>query len=164
VKQTSFQCLAVTTDNQKRTTMTLMRVNRFPTLFREFDELFRNYASPFNPEETTQSFIPAADVVEHPKHLEIRLDMPGVNPEQIEVKLDGDQLTISAERKEEKKTEDAGWIRQERTQGRFTRTFNLPSSIDGAKPEATYKHGVLVVTLPKREEVLPRSLKVKVEA
>jgi HSP20 family protein len=142
--------------------MTLMRVNRFPTLFREFDELFRGL--PADPTEETRAFIPAADVVELPKHLEIRLDLPGVNPDQIEVKLDGDQLTISAERTEEKRAEGAAWVRQERSQGRFVRSFNLPSSIDGARPEATYKHGVLVVTLPKREEMLPRSLKVKVEA
>jgi HSP20 family protein len=144
--------------------MTLMRVNRFPTLFREFDELFSHFGAPASGESSVQAFIPAADVVEHEKHLELRLDLPGVNPELIEVKLDGGQLTISADRTEDKKTEGAAWIRQERTQGRFVRTFNLPSSIDGARPEATYKHGVLVVTLPKREEVLPRALKVKVEA
>ncbi len=141
--------------------MTLMRVNRFPTLFREFDELFRSL--PFESNEPA-AFIPAADVLELPKAIEIRLDMPGVKPDQIEVKLEGDVLTISAERSEEKKVEGAGWVRQERSQGRFTRTFNLPSSIDGSKPEASYKHGVLTVTLPKREEVLPKSLKVKVEA
>jgi HSP20 family protein len=142
--------------------MTLMRVNRFPTLFREFDELFRGL--PATTPEELRAFIPAADVLEHPKHLEIRLDLPGVNPEQIEVKLEGDLLTIAAERTEEKAVEGSGWVRQERSQGRFVRTFNLPSSIDGAKPEATYKHGVLTVRLPKREETLPRSLKVKVEA
>jgi HSP20 family protein len=142
--------------------MTLMRVNRFPTLFREFDELFRGL--PTAPADEVRAFIPAADVLEHAKHLEIRLDLPGVNPEQIEVKLDGDLLTITAERTEAKVAEGSGWVRQERSQGRFVRTFNLPSSIDGARPEAVYKHGVLVVTLPKREETLPRSLKVKVEA
>lgn len=143
--------------------MTLMRINRFP-FFREFDALFQDFGVPFDGETAERAMVPAADIIDQEKAVEIRLDMPGVAPEGIEVKLDGDVLTVSAERKNEKKTEGKGWIRQERTWGKFTRSFTLPNTIDGAKPEATYKHGVLVVTLPKKEEVLPKSFKVKVEA
>jgi len=141
---------------------TLMRINRFP-FFREFDSLFRDFGAPFD-ESAERALVPAADIVEQDKAVEIRLDMPGVTPENIEVKLDGDVLTISGERKSDTKTEGKGWIRQERSWGKFTRSFTLPNTIDGAKPEATYKHGVLLVTLPKKDEVLPKSFKVKVEA
>jgi HSP20 family protein len=142
-----------------------MRINRFP-FFREFDSFFHDFGVAAEQEATTSAreMVPAADIVEQDKAIEIRLDMPGVTPENIEVKLDGDVLTVSAERKSDNKTEGKGWIRQERSWGKFTRSFTVPNTIDGAKPEATYKHGVLTVTLPKKDEVLPKSFKVKVEA
>lgn len=145
--------------------MTLARFTlnpRFPTLWREFDELFRDVAAP--QQNGNGQLVPAADVIETDKAIEIQLDMPGIAPDAIDVKLEGNQLTISAERKEEKVSEQKGWIRRERTVGSYTRSFTLPTTLDGTKPEATYRHGVLTVTLPKREEVQPRSLKVKVEA
>lgn len=143
--------------------MTLMRINRFP-FFRDFDSLFRDMGLPLDGANDERALVPAADIVDHEKSVEIRLDMPGVTPEAIEVKLDGDVLTVTAERKVEQKTEGKGWIRQERSWGTFARSFTLPNTLDGAKPEATYKHGVLSVTLPKKEDVLPKSFKVKVEA
>jgi HSP20 family protein len=144
--------------------MTLMRINRFP-FFRDFDSLFRDMGLPVTDSDATErALVPAADIIDHEKSVEIRLDMPGVSPEAIDIKLDGDLLTVSAERKVETKTEGKGWIRQERSWGTFARSFTLPNTIDGGKPEATYKHGVLSVTLPKKEEILPKSFKVKVEA
>lgn len=131
---------------------------RFPAFWRDVDELFGPVAR--QPETLT----PAADIIETDKTIELHLDMPGIAPEAIDVKVEGDQLTITAERKDEKTVEDKGWIRRERTRGTFTRTFTLNDTLDGTKPEATYRHGVLTVTLPKREAAQPRSLKVKVEA
>ncbi|MFZ5445929.1 MAG: Hsp20/alpha crystallin family protein [Myxococcota bacterium] len=145
--------------------MTLARFTlnpRFPSLWREFDELFRD-VNAVAPNGSNQ-LVPPADVVETDKAVEIHLDMPGIAPDAIDVKLEGNQLTITAERKEEKLSEQKGWIRRERAVGSFSRSFTLPTTLDGTRPEATYRHGVLTVTLPKREEVQPRSLKVKVEA
>jgi HSP20 family protein len=143
--------------------MSLVRVNHFP-FFREFDSLFSNFGLPSDGGNDERSLLPAADIVEEDKSVEIRMDMPGVTPEEIEVKLNGDVLTVSAEKKSDQKTEGKGWLRQERSWGKFSRSFTLPNTLDGSKPEATYKHGVLVVTLPKKEEILPKSFKVKVEA
>lgn len=135
---------------------------RFPTFWRDVDELFGNdyQAAP----EMKRSLTPPADVLETDKTVEIHLDMPGIAPDQIDVKLEGNTLTITAERKHEKVVDEKGWVRRERSLGTFVRSFTLNDTIDGSKPEATYRHGVLTVTLPKREEVQPRSLKVKVEA
>lgn len=131
----------------------------FPSFWREMDELLTT------PEAQARQFtIPPADIVEAEKQVEIKLDMPGVDPEKIDVKLENDQLTVAAERVEEKKTEEKGWVRRERSSGRFSRSFTLPHTLDGAKLEASYRHGVLTITVPRREETLPRSLKVKVEA
>ncbi|MDP1822812.1 MAG: Hsp20/alpha crystallin family protein [Archangium sp.] len=131
---------------------------RFPTFWRDVDELFGPVA------QQPATLTPAADILETDKTVELHLDMPGIAPEAIDVKVEGDQLTITAERKDEKNVEDKGWIRRERTRGTFTRSFTLNDTLDGTKPEATYRHGVLTVTLPKREAAQPRSLKVKVEA
>lgn len=131
---------------------------RFPAFWRDVDELFGPAARQPDP------LTPAADIIETDKTVELHLDMPGIAPEAIDVKVEGDQLTITAERKDEKTVEDKGWIRRERARGTFTRTFTLNDTLDGTKPEATYRHGVLTVTLPKREAAQPRSLKVKVEA
>lgn len=136
---------------------------RFPSLFRDFDDLFRGYA-PGEENGAPKMLVPVADVIETDKAVEIHLEMPGFAPDAIDVKLEGNQLTISAERKDEKETENKGWLRRERTVGSMSRSFTLPTTLDGSKPEASYKHGVLTVTLPKKEEVQPRSLKVKVEA
>ena len=136
---------------------------RYPSLWRDFDELFKE-AVGTAAEAPQATLTPAADVVETEKAVEIHLDLPGVVPEQIDVKLEGNQLTITAERKVEKAVEQRGYLRRERAQGAFSRSFTLPTTLDGTKPEASYRHGVLTVTLPKKEEVQPRSLKVKVEA
>jgi HSP20 family protein len=144
--------------------MALTRYTPRLSLLRDFDEFFRDFGAPVYDDNRQAGLVPAADVVETEKAIELRLDMPGVDPEQIEVKLDGNMLTITAERKNEKTAESKGWIRQERAWGTFARSFSLPSTLDGSKPEAAYKHGVLTVTLPKKEEVLPKTLKVKVEA
>lgn len=135
---------------------------RFPTLWREFDELVREANRADAPAE--RGLVPAADILETEKAVELHLDMPGVNPEAIDVKLEGNELTITAERRWEKKVEQKGFVRQERRWGTFTRAFTLPDTLDGTRPEATYRHGVLTVVLPKKEEVQPRSFKVKVEA
>jgi len=148
--------------------MALVRFNpfspRFPSLFRDFDELFRDVAPVYDDEmRADRALTPAADVVETDKAVEITLDLPGVKPEDIDVKVEGNLLTIAAERHAEEKTEGRGWIRQERTTGKLARSFTLPNTLDGTKPDASYKHGVLKVVLPKKDEVQPRSLKIKVE-
>lgn len=136
---------------------------RFPSFWRDVDELFRD-VNAMQPATNGNTFLPTADVIESDKHFELHLDMPGFAPEQIDVKLEGDELTVTAERKEEKLEEGKSWVRRERTRGRFVRSFSLPETLEGTTPQAAYKHGVLVVTLPKKEAVQPKSFKVKVEA
>jgi HSP20 family protein len=145
--------------------MTTVRFNRLPTLWRDLDEMIRDFGTPFGDAGTTErALTPSADIVETPRAVEIRLDLPGVDAEKLDVKVDGNLLTVTAERNLEKAAEGSTWVRQERPYGRFTRSFTLPSNLDGTKPEATYRHGVLLLTLPKKEEALPKSLKVKIEA
>jgi HSP20 family protein len=131
--------------------------NRFPTVF---DQFLREFEVP----QSERAFTPKADVIDHEKSIEIHLDLPGVNPDAIEVKLDENVLTVSVDRKLDEATEKKGFLRRERNFGTFTRSFTLPNTVDGSKPDAAYRHGVLTLTLPKKEEVLPKTFKVRVEA
>ncbi len=140
-------------------------MNTFPTLWREFDNLFRDFGVPVRAQtEGPRRFLPPADIRETEKAVELHVDMPGVDPNAIEIKLDGNLLTISASREALRDEKEGEWVRQERAWGLFGRTFTVPETIDGSKPDATYKHGVLTVVLPKKEAVLPKTFKVKVEA
>ena len=140
----------------------LVRFNSpFTTLF---DDLFNEAHAATLTTGGQSRLMPAADVRETEKAIELHLDLPGVKPEAIDVKLEDRQLTITAERALEQQKTEGGWVRTERSRGTFVRTFSLPDSVDAAKPEAAYKHGVLTVTLPKKAESQPRSLHIKVEA
>lgn len=116
----------------------------------------------FEVRPTQRTLTPAADVVETKDAYEVLLDLPGHKPEDISVKLEGDELTITAERKRPEPDEKSAFVRSERNWGTFARTFQLGDEVDGSKPEATYVHGVLTVRLPKREERKPKSVQVKV--
>ena len=148
--------LAVIT-NKEPNMPTITRWNPFtnsvPTFFKDLDQLFEAPAA--------RSLTPAADVLETEDAYEVQLDLPGVKPEEINVKLEGDTLTITAERKQVKR-EKSGYLRNERGWGLFQRLFVLGDEVDGSKPEAKYEHGVLTVTLPKREERKPKTVQVKV--
>jgi HSP20 family protein len=147
-------------------TLTINRMNRLPSLFRDLDEFWREFAAPYGAraDGAEAALTPPVDIVESDKAVELHLDLPGMDPEKIDVKVVGNVLTISSERKSEKTSEGKDWVRQERTWGTYARSFTLPNNLDGSAPEATYKHGVLKVVLPKKEEAAGRSLKVKVEA
>lgn len=125
----------------------------------EFDNLFRDLTSGGFAQWV--SLNPAADIVETEKAIEVRVDLPGHSPKDIQVKLEGDTLTIQSERKQEKETKGDNYLRNERTYGMFSRSFVLPSSVDGSQPEARYVNGVLTVTLPKSEAARPRFIEVK---
>jgi HSP20 family protein len=109
------------------------------------------------------SWVPAIDVREKNDAIEIRADLPGLKPEDVEVTVDNGVLSIRGERRLEETQEGESWHRVERAYGVFERTFSLPSSVDATKIEARFKNGEMRLVLPKREESKPRSVKVKVE-
>jgi len=128
----------------------------FDDFFREADRLFEGA---FNPGYTA---LPAADVYETQDELCLRMDLPGYDPSNIDIKVEGDLLTVSAQRSEPEKKWT--WSRRERMQGQVARSFVLPNTVDAAKCDASFQHGVLTLTLPKREESKPRSITVKVQS
>ena len=109
------------------------------------------------------SWTPAVNVLERKDAIEITADLPGLAAEDVEVTVEEGVLTIRGERSFKEAQEDETYHRIERSYGLFERTFSLPNSVDPAKIEAKFKHGEMVLTLPRREESKPRSVKIKVD-
>ncbi|MBF0428561.1 MAG: Hsp20/alpha crystallin family protein [Magnetococcales bacterium] len=102
------------------------------------------------------------DIREDASHILIKADLPGIEQKDIQVNVDNGRLTISGERKFEDEAHKDNYHRVERAYGRFSRTFQLPNTTDAGNIKASYKNGVLEVTLPKREEAKPRAIQVQV--
>ena len=118
------------------------------------DELDRLFESPL------QAWAPALDVHEDKDGYHIRVELPGMKREDIEVSLQNDALVISGERKTEEIKEGIEVHRQERHFGRFSRALTLPTAVAGDQVKALYKDGILTVTLPKAEEAKPKQIAV----
>jgi HSP20 family protein len=131
------------------------------TLWRPFDELLRNddFWGLARPE--ARVFNPAVDLVEEDKAFVLKAEMPGVKAEEVDVKLDGNVLTIRGERKYEQADAKAGYRRIERRFGTFQRAFSLPNTVAFADIEATLDAGILTVRVPKKESPQPRKVQVK---
>ncbi len=104
---------------------------------------------------------PFADVVETDKEVKVAVEIPGVDKKDIKIKTTENSIEISAETKREEKEEKKGYIRRERSYGKFYRAMTLPVKVDAAKAKASYKNGVLEVTLPKTEEEKKTEIKVE---
>ena len=125
--------------------------------FRDFDRIL-------NEGLATGDFVPAVDIYQDKDNLIVEMAAPRIDPENIEISVEHDVLTISGhtETKQEVKRED--YYRKEVREGRFSRSLILPMPVKGDKAEATYEKGTLRVVLPKREEVKPKRIAVKVTA
>ena len=111
----------------------------------------------------TAEWAPAVDIKEEVDKFVIHADIPGVKPEDIEVSMEAGVLTVKGEKESEAKTEKEGYKRVERTYGSFYRRFSLPDTADGDAINAKCKHGVLEITIPKREAVKPKRISVTAE-
>ena len=133
------------------------RINRMSRLFRE------SY-SPEGPEEalTTTSFAPPVDIYEDEHNIILKLDVPGIEEKDIDVRIEGNTLTVHGERKIEKEEKEENYRRVERQYGSFTRSFMLPSSVDTVQVNAHYDNGVLKISLAKKAEAKPKQIKVNV--
>ena len=131
------------------------------------DELQQVFERFFGDNETdsssvvTSQWVPRVDIKEEANRFVIFADLPGVDPSTIEVDMDKGVLSIKGERKAEVKAEGERWSRNERAHGGFYRRFALPDSANPDGIEATGKHGVLEISIPKRPEASPRRINVQ---
>jgi len=128
-----------------------------------FDDLTRGFPLARWVEEDVMEWVPALDVSETDDAIEVQTELPGVDPDHVDVSLSGDLLTIRGEKKSESEEKKRDYHRIERSYGSFSRTVRVPSSVDPDKVEASYKDGVLTVTMPKREEAKAQTVKIKVK-
>ncbi|MGE5817225.1 MAG: Hsp20/alpha crystallin family protein [Deltaproteobacteria bacterium] len=141
---------------------------------RVFDYFGRGFWQPFPPSlfaaeplfrrELTWGTTPAVDVVESEKAYEITAELPGMDEKNIEVKVAEGSLTIKGEKQEEKEEKKKDYYLHERHFGSFERSFDVPESVDANKIEASFKKGVLTVTLPKKPEAQKPAKKIEVKA
>lgn len=134
-------------------------------LRRAFDRMFddvrpvRFVAGP----QAQESYFPV-DLFETDGDVVLKASLPGVKPEDIDISVTGDHLTLKAESKEESEEKGQNWYRRERRSGTFVRQFQLPTEVDSAKAAANFEDGVLRLTLPKAETVKPKTIKVEAKA
>jgi HSP20 family protein len=131
---------------------------------RLFDEAFpARQRRGEEPEFFTGEWTPAVDIYEDENAITVKADIPGIDPANMDIRVEGNTLHMKGERKFEKETKRENFYRVERAYGTFVRSFTLPQNVQADRIEATYKNGELVLTLPKTEEARPKSIKIKAE-
>lgn len=130
----------------------------FSDLDKEFSGLF---GPSFESAIETSDWQPTVDIVEEDKQFVVKVDIPGVDPKDIEIHLDNNTLTIKGEKENEHKEKKDNFVRYERSKGSFYRRIMLPDMVDGEKINAKSKNGVLIVTIPKSEKGVSRKIKVE---
>jgi HSP20 family protein len=153
--------------------MTLVKINPSKEVSgfeKKLKKFFEDFDSPFtgdwgikNWNYNSNVFTPRVDVTEDNENLYVHAEIPGVDKKEIKLNVSGDVLTISGEKKTEKRDENKNYYRVERNYGSFSRSFSLPAEVVVDKITAEYNDGVLNITLPKTEEakVVEKQIEVK---
>ena len=139
-----------------------IRRTEVPTTTRLFEEFFNDFPFFESTLDGHDRWTPSVDIMEKEGNLILRAELPGLNEKEIELKLEGNILTLKGERKMENEDEKGTYHRIESYYGSFTRSFRLPDTVDYEKINAEYKNGVLKVTIPQKPEVKPREIPVSV--
>jgi HSP20 family protein len=140
-----------------------MSLSHFDPLanLRLFEDAFSRM---LNEPQSNRPWTPAVDIFETANDLVLRADLPDVELKDIDVRVENQTLTIAGERKFEQQDSVKGYHRIERSYGKFVRSFAVPNSFDTEHIGASFKNGVLTVSLPKKEAAKPRQIKVEVSA
>lgn len=138
---------------------------------RELGEWQRDMANLFEssletlPERISKeaTWAPSMDITEDKENIMVKVDLPGVKQQDIDIEVTGKTLTIKGERKHEEEKKEKNYHRVERFYGSYARTVTLPEYVDMEKIKAEYKNGVLELSIPKKEEAKPKQIKVEVK-
>ena len=135
----------------------------FEKMRREMDRLWDSF---FEGQPTRRvgegEWAPSLDISETKSDLVVKAEIPGIDPKDIDISLNENVLTIKGEKRQEKEEKEEGYHLVERSYGSFTRSIRLPREIQNEKINASYKNGVLKITLPKTEEAKKKEVKIKV--
>jgi HSP20 family protein len=147
--------------------MAMVRFEPFRDLLtsqREYVRLLKEAFSPMSGETevSTRSWAPPVDIYETEDAIVLKAELPGIDPKDVEVRVEDNTLYLKGERNYEKEINEQNYHRIERSYGSFARSFSLPNSISAEKVKAEYKDGLLTLTMPKREEAKPKTIKIDV--
>lgn len=144
--------------------MSLVRYEPWRGVAQLQDEINRLFSSWDNNASSaaTADWVPSVDINEYDQSFQLFVDVPGVNPKDVEITLDNGVLTISGERREFKSADEDNMVkrRAERVRGRFYRRFILPDTVDADNVKASDRDGVLEISIPKQVKAQPRRIKV----
>lgn len=131
------------------------------TLQDRVNSLFEGFSDVSGKEQLAAgTFVPPVDIYEDEQNLVLKLEIPGVNEEDLQVSLENNLLTVKGERKFEKEENEENFHRIERRFGTFTRTFRMPNTVDSDYTSASYDKGILKIALAKRAEAKPKQIKI----
>jgi HSP20 family protein len=130
----------------------------------QLNRLFSDFFGRATQEQNLTTWAPAVDIYEGENELVVKADLPDVKPEELDIRVENNILTIRGERKFEKKVDEKNYLRVERAYGSFARSFSLANTVNTDAIKADYKDGVLTLSVPKREEAKPKQIKVNVSA
>ena len=135
----------------------------FTTLQDRMNRLFRD-SFPEGREEalTTGSFAPLVDVYEDEHSVTLKIEVPGIEEKDIDIRVENSTLTVQGERRFDKEEKEENFRRVERHYGSFTRSFTLPNTVDPENIDANYDKGILKIRLAKKAEAKPKQIKIKV--
>src|ERR1051326_4054450 len=136
----------------------------FTTLQDRMNRLFRDSYGDHEEALTTSTFAPAVDVYEDEHNVVLKIEVPGIDEKDIDVRVENNTLTVHGERKFEKEEKEENFRRVERQYGSFTRSFTLPTTVDSENIEAHYDKGILRIQLAKKAEAKPKQIKVNVSS
>ena len=128
----------------------------------QINRLFNETFDRSSQEGSLTTWAPAVDIFETEHELIVKADLPDVKPEDLDIRVENNVLTIRGERKFEKKVTEDKYLRVERSYGSFSRSFSLANTVNTEAIKADYKDGVLTLSIPKREEAKPKQIKVQV--
>jgi HSP20 family protein len=144
-------------------------MNRFEQPFRgvttlqeQINRMFGENVGRTGDESNLTPWAPAVDIYETENELVVKADLPDVNPQNLDIRVENNILTIRGERKFESKVNEDNYLRIERAYGSFSRSFSLANSVKSDAIKADYQNGVLTLSLPKREEAKLKQIKVTV--
>jgi len=140
-------------------------VRELANLQERMNRLFSDSFGPVSSQESLSagSFVPPVDVYEDEQGIQLKMEVPGVDEKDIDIRLENHLLTVRGERKLESETKEENYHRIERRYGSFTRSFTLPNTVNPEEVKASYAKGVLTVRLGKRAEARPKQIKVDVK-
>lgn len=144
----------------------LRQRQNIPSVFRDMEEMFNRALSslpyPGVSEEVSGEWSPRLDIAETEEAVMVKAELPGMDREDLEILLEKDRLIIKGEKKHEKEEKGAGYYLSERAFGSFCRSVQLPMTVERERVEATFRNGVVTITLPKAEEAKAQITHVKI--